>query len=161
MFNESAAVAHAVSEVPPSRSEPFRVELEPEIIVPSQFFAGFRNDASLRPEKRLMLAVLEESVADFQKQVVATTREGRRIFRETEAWFASDDRDWPFTFANICDALGLEPEWIRRGLRRWKEIQQARHAAGQPIARMQIRRVAGYRSKATGRAVVGRARSRW
>jgi len=160
MFNVDASASPALAELPAPR-EAFRVELEPELVLPAQFFAGVRNDASLRPEKRLMLAVLEEAVADFQKSVVATTREGQRLFEETELWFADEDRTWPFAFGAICDALGLEPSWVRRGLAHWRDVQRARHARGEAVVRMNIRRVAGYRSKATGRAVVGRTRSRW
>jgi len=160
MFTDSTSPAAAEAAVP-AAPEPFRLELEPEFIVPAQFFAGFRHDASLRPEKRLMLAVLEEAVADFQKYVVASSREGQHLFRELEHWFASDDREWPFAFASICDALGLEADWLRRGLALWRDTQRGRHARGEPVVRMQIRRVAGYRSKATGKPVVGRSRSRW
>jgi hypothetical protein len=108
-----------------------------------------------------MLAVLEEAVADFQKQVVATSREGRRVLDEIEQWVGSEDRSWPFSFGNICDTLGLESSWLRSGLARWRDVQRARHARGEGVVRTQIRRVAGYRSKATGRAVRGRTRSRW
>jgi len=160
MFSDSSTAAAVAESIPPI-PEPFRIELEPEIIVPAQFFAGFRHDASVRPEKRLMLAVLEEAVADFQKHVVTTSREGQRIFRELEEWFVSEDRDWPCSFANICDSLGIETSWLRTGLARWRDTQRGRHARGEAVVRMQIRRVAGYRSKATGRAVVGRSRSRW
>lgn len=160
MFTDTSS-ATAIVESARLPAEPFRLELEPEVVVPAQFFTGFRNDASLRPEKRLMLAVLEEAVADFQKQVVATTREGRRLFADIENWMAADDRTWPFSFANICDALGLEASWLRGGLARWRDAQRARHARGERVVRMQIRRVAGYRSKATGRAVRGRRRTRW
>ncbi len=160
MFTDNSSAA-AIADSIPSPPEPFRLELEPEIIVPAQFFSGFRHDSSLRPEKRLMLAVLEEAVADFQKQVVAKSGEGQRGFRELEEWFGSEDRDWPYSFANICDSLGLEASWVRSGLMRWRDGQRARHARGETVVRMNIRRVAGYRSKATGRAVVGRSRSRW
>jgi hypothetical protein len=145
----------------PSPPDSFRAELEPEVVLPSQLSAGVRDDASLRPEKRLMLAVLEEAVADFQKHVVATSRQGERLFREAADWFADDDRSWPFAFESICEALGLEPSWVRQGLARWADVQRARHARGETVVRQQLRRIAGYRSKATGRAVVGRPRSRW
>jgi hypothetical protein len=35
-----------------------------------------------------------------------------------------DDGDWLFSFANICDILGLSPAYIRAGLLRWKERQR-------------------------------------
>ena len=41
--------------------------LEPETILPSQFFDRVQIDASLQPEKRLMLAVLEDAVDCYQK----------------------------------------------------------------------------------------------
>ena len=28
----------------------------------------------------------------------------------------SDDTSWPFSFVSICAVLGLEPEYLRRGL---------------------------------------------
>lgn len=54
------------------------------------------------PERRLMLAVLLD----------ALHRPSAR------AWLASEDRSWPFSFASICDALGLESTYLRRRLLR-------------------------------------------
>jgi hypothetical protein len=140
---------------------PFRVELEPEVLLPSQYFTNARQDASMLPEKRLLLAVLEEAVGDFQRDVVATAREPKRRFEEAEAWIASDESAWPCSFVAICHALGLEVGWIRHGLWRWRDAQRARAARGEPLVRMQLRRVAGTRSRTTGRAALGRRRSRW
>src|SRR2546430_15565251 len=42
----------------------------------------------------------------------------RRLFAEVEAWFASDDAAGPFAFVTICQSLGFDPAYIRRGLRR-------------------------------------------
>jgi hypothetical protein len=158
---DGASIAPATSETSAPAREPLRIELAPELLLPAQFHSGFRNDASLRPEKRLMLAVLEEAVGDFQRSVAATGAEGQRSFREAEDWFASDDTAWPFSFLNICGALGLEPTYIRGGLSRWRDVQRARAGRGEAVIRIQLRRVAGIRSKATGRAPVGRVRSRW
>lgn len=146
---------------PDTSATPFRVELEPEVLLPAQFFAGVRHDAALRPEKRLLLAVLEDAVGDFQRDVVATGREAKRRFDEAEAWIASEESTWPCAFVPICNALGLDAGWVRRGLWRWRDEQRARAARGEPVVRVQIRRVAGTRSRTTGRAPVGRRRSRW
>jgi hypothetical protein len=158
MFDSAPALAAVPDASPPG---PFRAELAPELLLPSQFHAGVRHDASVRPEKRLMLAVLEGAVADFQRHVDATGSEGRRAFREAEQWFASNDVAWPYSFPNICQALGLELAYVRAGLRRWRDAQRGRVLRGEPVVRIQLRRVAGIRSKATGRAPVGRVRSRW
>ncbi len=158
---DSTPTAAAVRETSESAPEPFRVELAPELLLPSQFSTGVRHDASVRPEMRLMLAVLEEAVADFQRHVVATGRDARRCFREAQAWFDSNTVGWPYSFTNICQALGLDAGYVRVGLRRWRDAQRARALRGEPVIRIQLRRVAGIRSKATGRAPVGRVRSRW
>jgi len=76
-------------------------ELAPETVLPSQFFDRLQGDSSLQPEKRLMLAVLEDAVGTFQKYVNVRSRHGRRLFSEAEEWFASHDGDWPFAFVSV------------------------------------------------------------
>lgn len=126
--------------------------LEPETVLPSQFFDRFKIDASLQPEKRLMLAVLEDAVGTFQKYAGATTRRSRRLHAEAEEWFADPDVTWPFAFRNICQALGLEPEWLRRGLERWR-IHQTQTSDSATVLRFPFRRVNGRRHSITGRPV--------
>jgi hypothetical protein len=67
----------------------------------------------LDPERRLMLAVLQEAVAGY---VTRGQRSVRDNLAELERWFASDDTGWPYSFANLCDALGLERSAVRRAL---------------------------------------------
>jgi hypothetical protein len=43
-----------------------------------------------------------------------------RLFRDVNEWFSSDDRHWLFSFVNVCDTLGLEPTYIRTGLKLWR-----------------------------------------
>jgi hypothetical protein len=127
--------------------------LEPETILPSQFFDRVQIDATLQPEKRLMLAVLEDAVGAFQKHVSATGRRGRRLFGEADDWFGSADTEWPFAFENICAALGLEPAYIRSGLRRWRDAQRVPGPDHAQIVRFPFRRVNGRRHSITGRPV--------
>ena len=35
---------------------------------------------------------------------------------EIAAYVTSTDRSWPFSFENLCDAVGLEPGALRKGL---------------------------------------------
>jgi hypothetical protein len=129
------------------------VELEPDMMLPSQFYPRLQIDASLQPEKRLMLAVLEEAVGTFQKFSFVGTRQAERIFSEAEEWFTSDDIQWPYSFLNVCDGLSLEAEYIRRGLRSWKMRQRARQEHGPNVVRFPFRRVNGTRHAITGRPV--------
>jgi hypothetical protein len=126
--------------------------MEPETVLPSQFFSRLEVDASLQPEKRLMLAVLEEAVGTFQKYVNARDRRGQALYVETEEWFASNDVDWPYSFINVCQALGLEVAYLRRGLGRWRDAQRS-SVAGAQVIRFPFRRVNGTRHSVTGRPV--------
>ena len=74
-------------------------------------------------EERLMLAVLESAVEDFQKYVLARKPRGKKLFQEAEEWFLERDSDELFSFENICDTLQLHPDYMRQGLLRWKEAK--------------------------------------
>jgi hypothetical protein len=56
-------------------------------------------------EERLMFAVLESAVEDFQKYVLARKPSGKKLFQEAEEWFLDKDSDELFSFENICETL--------------------------------------------------------
>ena len=93
---------------------------EPDVLVPAQFFARYRAQAR-SGEMRLLLAVLEDGIATFQQHVRDRDRKGRQLFRDAAEWIESPCVDGPFTFEVICDALGIDAEYLRAGLRRWRE----------------------------------------
>jgi hypothetical protein len=74
-------------------------------------------------EERLMLAVLESAVEDFQKYVMARRPSSKKLFQEAEEWILANDSAALFSFASICETLGLHPEPIRKGLMVWKEAR--------------------------------------
>lgn len=74
-------------------------------------------------EEGLMLAVLENAIEYFQKYAVSHSEREKRLFREAEEWILEKDSDWFFSFENICETLGLYPDYIRQGLLRWKEAK--------------------------------------
>ncbi len=123
----------------------------PDTLVPSQYFDRVGADAAYQPEKRLMLAVLEEAIATFQRHVVARTRRSQRLVEEVEEWVAGGNGDWPFSFANVCAALDIEAEYLRTGMRRWKEAEQRKSTTGHAsLYRFPFRRVNGRRHSITG-----------
>jgi hypothetical protein len=92
-------------------------------------------------EEKLMLAVLESAVEDFQKYVLAKKPRGKRLFQEAEEWFLERDSDELFSFENICDTLQLHPDYIRQGLLRWKEAKlNSRDAEPHPAGRAKLPR---------------------
>jgi hypothetical protein len=121
--------------------------LEPDTLVPSQYFDKVGSDAAFQPEKRLMLAVLEEAIATFQRHVLSDNSRSQRLVEEVEQWADGADADWPFSFENICDALDIEPEFLRNGMTRWKAQQTE---SGSSVYRFPFRRVNGRRHSISG-----------
>ena len=67
-----------------------------------------------------MSAVLLDAVECFQKYLLLHDEYSNRLFREAENWILDNDREWLFSFINICDALTIDPQYLRKGLLRWK-----------------------------------------
>jgi len=88
-------------------------------VLPDQFYTSPYTAYAKRPTALLMQAVLEDAFVCYQSQFITTSSRSLRLAREAEDWFSSNATDWPFTFVNICLALGLEPTYVRQGLQRW------------------------------------------
>src|SRR5713101_4192774 len=95
--------------------------LPPAPILPEQFYSSPTGTNTAHGEIALMRAVLEDAVNCFQKQFVKNGRRTQRLAREAEEWLFRNDYHWPFSFVNICAVLGLDPEYIRMGLKRWRQ----------------------------------------
>jgi hypothetical protein len=96
--------------------ERFSSLFEPDAVVSAQYFERFRRKTLLEPEKRLMLAVLGDAIDCFQDNVLARSGKRKKLFEESEAWILAGDRDWVFSFENICEVLGINPTYLRHGL---------------------------------------------
>src|SRR5581483_171020 len=84
-------------------------------VLPDQFYTPPYTGCTKRPTALLMQAVLEDAFACFQSQFITDSARSLRLAREAEDWFSSNATDWPFTFENICTALGLQPSYVRQG----------------------------------------------
>ena len=80
----------------------------------------FRRELDLEPEKKLMLAVLEDAISCFQSHVFARDRKEKVLFQEAEHWVQDTNSDGPFSFTNVCETLGFAPDYLRQGLGQWK-----------------------------------------
>ena len=91
-------------------------------VLPEQFYGAPRKAYQESGEIALIRAVLIDAISCFQKPSTGTRRD-QRLAQEAEEWFFSAKDGQPFSFINICSALGLEPEYIRLGLKRWQRCQ--------------------------------------
>jgi hypothetical protein len=97
--------------------------LVPDVITPEQFYDSRHDDSAIAPVKRLMMAVLEDALRCFQNNSNAKNGPRKRLFAEAEQWLCGETGDGPFSFDTVCETLGIEPEFLRGGLRQWREQQ--------------------------------------
>jgi hypothetical protein len=103
---------------------------QPDTLLAAEYFENFRRKTLLEPEKRLMLAILEDAVNCFRDNVLANSGRRKKLFEEAEEWILEEGSDWVFSFENICEVFGFNSEYLRKGLLRWKEKRLPRHSDG-------------------------------
>jgi len=104
---------------------------QPDMLLSAQYFENLRRRTHFEPEKRLMLALLEDAINCYQDNLISRSGKKKRLFEDTEQWVLRTDGDWIFSFDNVCDALGLNPEYVRPALLRWKERSQKARRYGE------------------------------
>jgi len=120
----------------------------PEALLPEQYFDRWAARASDSPEKRLMFAVLLDAVIQLQGR-------NQKDAAEAEEWIRGTDcEESPFSFRNICEALGIEAGYLADGLLSWRQrasqmpfrgpLRQLRtsHTHVTPLRRRRRRRLA-------------------
>ena len=108
---------------------------EPDAVLATQFYANFKVSPYTQPEIRLMAAVLEDAISCLTIDFRSATARQRKQLEEAKQWFATEgESEWIFSFKNICEALGINPRYLRRGL-----IQSSAAAEKNPAARAAAR----------------------
>lgn len=77
-----------------------------------------RPELTASPTNRLMLAVLEEALASFQKGLSSCRADQRHRSCEVDRWVASTDESFVFSFESICSSLNIDAGYVREGLKR-------------------------------------------
>jgi len=90
--------------------------LEPDIFLPSQFYGAGGLSRQLEGEKRLMIAILKDAVECLEKYRSARSSAARSHYENAIDWIKDTDTEWLFSFTNICDLLGFDPDYIREVL---------------------------------------------
>jgi hypothetical protein len=113
----------------------------------------FRRKLHFEPETKLMLAVLEDAIACFQKYAFAPDRKGKGAFPRGRVLGSRHKQRLAVFVANVCETLGFDPDYLRQGLAQWKATKL------ESRAKAKIYQVAQRNGKRkTGIAVTGRAR---
>ncbi len=124
MNPRAASVSHDSEQSALTADEKITSLFQPDMLLSAQYFENLRRKTYFEPEKRLMLALLEDAINCYQVNLISRGAKKKRLFEETEQWIRTASGDWIFSFDSVCEALGLNPEYVRQGLLRWKERNQ-------------------------------------
>jgi hypothetical protein len=126
MESETATSCHSKEQARPAANEDIPFLVHPDPLLSARFFADRRGNRLVEPEKRLMLAILEDAIYCFRDNCSAKQGKKKRLFENVKRWlFVSDD--WVFGFENICSVLEFNPAYVRKGLMLWKEKELSKH----------------------------------
>jgi len=68
------------------------------------------------PERELAASVIWVAAHDLRSNRYAPRGPGQRLYVKAYQWLTSDDREWPYSFVNLCDVLRLSPDGVREEL---------------------------------------------
>ena len=119
---------------------------EPEVILPAQMTWGARSDGDTSRPRALMLAILEEAILCIERGRRRRHWQTHQLAAEAQQWVRSDSREWLFSFASICDVLGIDADALRDRL-----LTNVEHMAdGGRAARAEADQPSGRSGSATG-----------
>lgn len=106
----------------------------------NQSSAGAVTGAPPEPELKLMAMILEDAIACYLRYRDAKSAVGRRERQAAERWLFSRDRRWIFSFENICNHLGADPDFVRgqiraRRLKGSLGRHRSEHDSGEQVSR--------------------------
>ena len=80
---------------------------------PVQFHEMWNATNERSAEFKLALAVLEQALEDIERYRAASDGHCRRLYRNARGWLLSGDREWAYSFANVCEVLNVPAQRIR------------------------------------------------
>ena len=123
-MNQVALAVSTESYAPPPLTVPRRI---------SRFALEQRSrlhDDDTAGVRRLMWAILKDTLRCYQNHFDAPTVQGQRMFRDAQRWVQSDDLMWVFSFQNVCLVLGVDGDRLRSELGRWARLKRRASMTG-------------------------------
>ena len=112
-MTQYALSEHLLNEPAVSEADPIIAPLVREQL--DELVGGPRDAGIGGPERALMRALLQDAVLCLVGQA-APAKERTRLEADARYWICSRSRDWLFSFANVCEVLGIDAEGARRKL---------------------------------------------
>ena len=105
---------------------------EPDVMLPSQYLIPDEQGLS-GGERRLMAALLSDGIEAYINQAISQLAGNiRRSRTKSDAceWIELKDDTYVFSFDNVCECLGIDPEYLRLGLLRYIEVVSRKPESG-------------------------------
>ena len=67
-------------------------------------------------ERALLSALLFDGIQAFLTHGLEGARGSKRRYAEALAWVTHRDSDYVFSYESVCEALGVDAKWLRKGL---------------------------------------------
>ena len=112
--------------------EPVELAVSFVAVLPSQFFATAPRQApNGQPERRLLVALLEDALRCYQRHLHGQSLRERRLFEDAEEWIMGPVESAEgraaggsgFSFEYVCQVLGVDAAHARRSLQRWRDAR--------------------------------------
>ena len=120
-----------------------------DAILPVQFYdsgVSLTQDEGIR---RLLVAILEDAVRTFQSAQATKplTKRQRAAIREVELWIYDASALSLFSYNNVCEFLGIDPDAFKMGLLEWRRRCQTTGALKKLPRRTSVRVEARLKSR--------------
>jgi len=127
-------------------------------VITDQFFGHFAHPGSARAEKELMVAILEDALDCYCKYLKSRKNCEVKLFNEAREWIFAENEDSPLSFLTVCDALTLNPNYLRQKLLEHEARAVVRIENSGKTSRRDARRVAQARNRRATNRALGRGK---
>lgn len=101
---------------------------EPDVLLPSQFLDR-SEEGVIGGERKLMAAMLSDGVESYIEQAELFLK-GVPGRLDAIEWVEAKDLSYVFSFDNVCNSLGINPEYLRIGLTRYvKALKESQNSS--------------------------------
>src|SRR5262245_4233572 len=87
-------------------------------LIPVQLSDPIAVRLRMSGEFRLLWAVLEDAIECYLRYVDHPSAVIRELFQEAKDWIEAREEEDLCSFVSICGAFHIDPDYLRRGLRR-------------------------------------------
>lgn len=86
-----------------------------DLLLPEQYADRFKRSSQTEPHVYILVALLSDAITCYLGKAAGIENHKIRLRVEAERWF-SGDYESPVTYVEVCEALDLEPNYIRTKL---------------------------------------------